>query len=139
MTSIGKINSNLSTTQQKNYIQKVRKLFQKFCTKAQDFRQTAAPIARRIVLYFRILLSRIIRINYMSLVAALLLVMASEAGMLESFPALQWLAGAEIRLWNWFSGLIFDFANWLFRISPEIQIPILSDIFEWAKYILLGG
>ena len=138
MTSIGKLNSNLSVASQINRLQKVRKIFEKFCVKAREFIKTASPIVRHICLSFRTVLLWIIRINYMSLIAALLLVMTSEAGMLDNFPALQWLAGAEMRLWNWFSGLFMNLSNWIFENTSEIRIPILSDIFEWAKYILLG-
>lgn len=139
MTSIGKINNNISVASQFNRLQKVRKIFEKFCAKARDFIKTASPIVRHIGLSFRTVLLWIIRINYMSLIAALLLVMTSEAGMLDNFPALQWLAGAEMRMWNWFSGLLMDLANWIFVNTPEIRIPILSDILDWANYILIGG
>ena len=138
MASISKTNSsavNALTTIQSPW----SKFWNKFRNKAGEFQKSATPIVKRIAHSSRVILARIIRINYMSLIAALLLVMTYEAGLLESFPALQWLAGVELRLWNWFSGLIMDLANWLFTFIPEIHIPILSDFFEWARYILLGS
>ena len=138
MASISKTNSsavNALTTIQSPW----SKFWNKFRNKAGEFQKSATPIVKRIAHSSRVILARIIRINYMSLIAALLLVMAYEAGLLESFPALQWLAGVELRLWNWFSGLIMDLANWLFTFIPEIHIPISSDFFEWARYILLGS
>ena len=138
MASISKTNSsavNALTTIQSPW----SKFWNKFRNKAGEFQKSATPIVKKIAHSSRVILARIIRINYMSLIAALLLVMAYEAGLLESFPALQWLAGVELRLWNWFSGLIMDLANWIFTIAPEIHIPILSDFFEWARYILLGS
>lgn len=137
MANISKTNSsavNALTTQSP-----WSKFWNKFRNKAGEFQKSATPIVKKIAHSSRVILARIIRINYMSLIAALLLVMAYEAGLLESFPALQWLAGVELRLWNWFSGLIMDLANWLFTFIPEIHIPILSDFFEWARYILLGS
>ena len=137
MANISKTNSsavNALTTQSP-----WSKFWNKFRNKAGEFQKSATPIVKRIAHSSRVILARIIRINYMSLIAALLLVMTYEAGLLESFPALHWLAGAELRLWNWFSGLIMDLANWIFTIAPEIHIPILSDFFEWARYILLGS
>ena len=138
MASISKTNSsavNALTTIQSPW----SKFWNKFRNKAGEFQKSATPIVKRIAHSSRVILARIIRINYMSLIAALLLVMTYEAGLLESFHALQWLAGVELRLWNWFSGLIMDLANWIFTIAPEIHIPILSDFFEWARYILLGS
>ena len=137
MANISKTNSsavNALTTQSP-----WSKFWNKFRNKAGEFQKSATPIVKKIAHSSRVILARIIRINYMSLIAALLLVIAYEAGLLESFPALQWLAGVELRLWNWFSGLIMDLANWLFTFIPEIHIPILSDFFEWARYILLGS
>lgn len=137
MANISKTNSsavNALTTQSP-----WSKFWNKFRNKAGEFQKSATPIVKKIAHSSRVILARIIRINYMSLIAALLLVMAYEAGLLDSFPALQWLAGVELRLWNWFSGLIMDLANWLFTFIPEIHIPILSDFFEWARYILLGS
>lgn len=138
MENIGKINGSVTTTKATTH-QKFWNKFRNTFAKFSSFMNRASPIVCQISQSIQSLLVRIIRINYMSLIAALLLVMAYEAGLLESFPALQWLAGAELRLWNWFSGLIMDLANWIFTITPEIHIPILSDFFEWARYILLGS
>lgn len=138
MTNIGKNNSftqNALTTVQNPW----SNFWNKFRNKAGEFKKSATPVVKQAFASAKVFSGRILRFNYLSLIAALLLAMSSEAGLLESFPALQWLAGAELRLWNWFSGLIMDLANWIFTIAPEIHIPILSDFFEWARYILLGS
>ena len=138
MANIGNNNNstvNALTTVQSPWFN----FWNKFWNKARGFKENATPVVKQAFASTKVFAGKILRFNYLSLIAALLLVMASEAGLLESFPALQWLAGAELRLWNWFSGLIMGLANWIFTFIPEIHIPILSDFFEWARYILLGS
>lgn len=138
MTNIGQaINSsakNALTTIQSPW----SKFWNKFRNKAGQFKKNAIPIVKQAFASTRVFTGKLLHFNYLSLIAALLLVMASEAGLLESFPALQWLAGVELRLWNWFCGLLYAFFNWFFEFVGELNIPILDSIVEWLDYIIRG-
>lgn len=78
-----------------------------------------------------------IRINYTFFIAALLLLFLDQQGYLDSFPALQWAAGVELRLYNWFFDLLHSLCRWLI----DLQWPsngLLAEFAEWLKYIMLG-
>lgn len=81
-----------------------------------------------------------IRLNWITLVAAILIVMVDSTGILDSFPALHWFAQVELRFWNWLFGICHSFLVWTFDgpFKNIGNVPVIGNIFNWLQSILFG-
>lgn len=72
-----------------------------------------------------------VRINWMFILVAVALAYMGEQGMLDKWPAIEWLAQCELRLVDWIFSLLKGLLQWAF--GSETFLP--NEFTEWVKYI----
>ena len=78
-------------------------------------------------------------LNYPALIVALLLLFSANAGYLESYPNLEWIAGVILRAWDFCLGilrLIFEAIMWFLSLLEPW--PIFGDLYRWLEGLLFG-
>ena len=71
-------------------------------------------------------------IRWGAIIACLLIAFMGDHGMLEQWPAIDWMAEVTLRALDWLVGLMRSFLQW-FVDGSEFLLP--EKFVEWFKYI----
>ena len=71
------------------------------------------------------------KINWGLILVAIALAYMGELGMLDKWPAIEWLVQCELRLIDWIFGLLKEVLEW--ATDNDKLLP--NEFIEWVKYI----